>query len=83
MRRLLLVFAVALLMAAMVAMSTPAFATQPVEPNPNTNSQGNTAAQASALSIHNGSAVRVQAQLGLRNELQEACKAQSDPTACG
>jgi hypothetical protein len=83
MRRLLLVLAVALLMAAMVAMSAPAFATQPLEPNPNTNSQGNNAAQASALSKHNGSEVREQAQSGQRNELVEDCKAKSDPTTCG
>jgi hypothetical protein len=84
MRRIVLMVVVALVMAAMmVAMSAPAFATQPLEPNPNTNSQGNTAAQASALSIHNGSVVRDQAQSGARNELVASCKAQSDPTACG
>ena len=83
MRRIISLVVVALLMAAMVAMSAPAFATQPVEPNPNTNSQGNTGAQASALSKHNGSEVREQAQSGQRNELVAACKAGSDPTACG
>jgi hypothetical protein len=83
MRRIISLVVVALLMAAMMAMSAPAFATQPLEPNPNTNSQGNTAGQASALSKHNGSVVRDQAHSGQRNELVASCKAQPDPTACG
>jgi hypothetical protein len=85
MRRLLLVLAVALLMAAMVAMSAPAFAAQPLEPNPNSNSQGVTNAQASSLVIHNGPVVSQQAQSdpGARSDLVHACNAQPDPTACG
>jgi hypothetical protein len=83
MRRIISLVVVALLMAAMMAMSAPAFATQPLEPNPNSKSEGNTAAQASSLSKHNGSEVRVQAQSGARNELVASCKAGSDPTACG
>ena len=84
MRRLLLVLAVALLMAAMVAMSAPAFADpQPLEPNPNSKSEGVTNAQASSLVKHNGPVVSQQAQSGERSDLVHACNAQSDPTACG
>jgi hypothetical protein len=83
MRRLLLVLAVALLMAAMVAMSAPAFADQPLEDNPNSKSQGVTNAQASSLVKHNGPVVSEQAQSGERSDLVHACNAQPDPTACG
>ena len=74
---------VALVMAAMVAMSAPAFAAQPLEPNPNSNSQGATNGQASSLVIHNGPVVSQQAQSGERSDLVLACNAQPDPTACG
>ena len=84
MRRIVLMVVVALVMAAMmVAMSAPAFAAQPLEPNPNSNSQGVTNAQASSLVIHNGPVVSQQAQSGARSDLVHACNAQPDPTACG
>jgi hypothetical protein len=86
MRRIISLVVVALLMAAMVvAMSVPAFATQPLEDNPNSNSQGVTNAQASSLVKHNGPVVSEQAQRepGARSDLVHACNAQSDPTACG
>ena len=76
---------VALVMAAMVAMSAPAFAAQPLEPNPNSNSQGVTNAQASSLVRRNGPVVSQQAQRepGARSDIVHACNAQPDPTACG
>ena len=84
MKRIISLVVVALVMAAMVAMSAPAFAAPPtLESNPNSNSQGNTGAQASSLSKHNGPVVSQQAQSGQRSELVHACKAQPDPTACG
>ena len=84
MRRITMLVVVALVMAAMVAMSAPAFADpQPLEPNPNSNSQGNTNAQASSLVRHNGPVVSQQAQSGERSDLVHACNAQPDPTACG
>jgi hypothetical protein len=86
MRRITMLVVVALVMAAMLAMSAPAFAApQPLEPNPNSNSQGVTNAQASSLVIHNGPVVSDQAQRepGARSDLVHACNAQPDPTACG
>ena len=84
MRRITMLVVVALVMAAMVAMSAPAFAApQPLEPNPNSNSQGATNGQASSLVIHNGPVVSQQAQSGERSDLVLACNAQPDPTACG
>ena len=83
MRRTTMLVVVALVMAAMVAMSAPAFAAQPLEPNPNSNSQGATNGQASSLVIHNGPVVSDQAQSGERSDLVHACNEQPDPTACG
>jgi hypothetical protein len=85
MRRITMLVVVALVMAAMVAMSAPAFAAQPLEPNPNSNSQGATNGQASSLVIHNGPVVSDQAQRepGARSDLVHRCNAQPDPTACG
>jgi hypothetical protein len=85
MRRITMLVVVALVMAAMVAMSAPAFAAQPLEPNPNSNSQGATNGQASSLVIHNGPVVSDQAHRdpGARSDLVHRCNAQPDPTACG
>ena len=80
MRRITMLVVVALVMA---AMSAPAFAAQPLEPNPNSNSQGATNGQASSLVIHNGPVVSDQAQSGERSDLVHTCNEQPDPTACG
>jgi hypothetical protein len=49
--------------------AVPAFADQPLAPNPNSNSQGSAVGQASSAFIHNGTVVREQAQSGNRSDL--------------